>query len=571
MGSHKKLTKTHMIVTSLPHQPNTSLNGRAWDLRRLEARLAELLAIELLGQYSNVSVYEIFGVPKGGPPHNVLTVAVLEWTDDFTEDNEPVLLDTGRIRVDGFPNWTFGVARSRRAIARLSEAFFALQQGCPWELSGKPLVMGSLEGESPLFVPPDSSTEIPVNRLLKNNFWNGSHVIRLCDVNKTTWTPFLNDRLRLQSLSGAISAVMPIQLAGMVDFLGDVLIQIPVTAIVARIRQPRQGGPVEVVVTWRSDDQSRSLRAAGRMRFDNALVGAATSASFTHEVQLSPIVSHAYPVEAEIWDEQSGVLLAASSPVTTLSQGIFNIRMGGQSPRLYTTRDAKGELATASIQIVTSIATPSFGESRETSADRWRKRRTELEELKRLADTRDFVQYRPELGRLDERVRALDDLRFLIEKHGEQGVDLWDPYLSAEDLLQTLFGCTYGMAPLRAITDGEDPPNVVRGAKQSGTNSPSFEKRQKDTLVADCGNRESLRLEYRVRAGPEGWPFHDRFLIFPNGRNGPSAWSLGTSVNSLGTTHHILQKVSNPALVAGAFQNLWGALDRPHHLIWRSW
>jgi hypothetical protein len=90
-------------------------------------------------------------------------------------------------------------------------------------------------------------------------------------------------------------------------------------------------------------------------------------------------------------------------------------------------------------------------------------------------------------------------------------------------------------------------------------------------LVADCGNRESLRLEYRVRAGPEGWPFHDRFLIFPNGRNGPSAWSLGTSVNSLGTTHHILQKVSNPALVAGAFQNLWGALDRPHHLIWRSW
>jgi hypothetical protein len=83
------------------------------------------------------------------------------------------------------------------------------------------------------------------------------------------------------------------------------------------------------------------------------------------------------------------------------------------------------------------------------------------------------------------------------------------------------------------------------------------------------GNLERLRLEYRGRTGPDGWAFHDRFLIFPGAPDGASAWSLGTSVNSLGKAHHILQKVSNPALVAGAFEDLWATLSKPEHLIWK--
>ena len=91
------------------------------------------------------------------------------------------------------------------------------------------------------------------------------------------------------------------------------------------------------------------------------------------------------------------------------------------------------------------------------------------------------------------------------------------------------------------------------------------------TLERDKGNCHGLRLEFRTRRGPKGWAFHDRFLIFPNGREGPQAWSLGISVNSAGKAHHILQRVSNPALVAGAFQDLWSVLDESQHLIWKSW
>jgi len=79
-----------------------------------------------------------------------------------------------------------------------------------------------------------------------------------------------------------------------------------------------------------------------------------------------------------------------------------------------------------------------------------------------------------------------------------------------------------------------------------------------------------LRLEYRVRRGPAGFGFHDRFLIFPRSEDSPArAWSLGTSVNMLGKEHHILQQVDDGQLVADAFEELWKELIKPEHLIWK--
>ncbi|MHC8398016.1 hypothetical protein ACYZTX_00590 [Pseudomonas sp. MDT1-17] len=52
---------------------------------------------------------------------------------------------------------------------------------------------------------------------------------------------------------------------------------------------------------------------------------------------------------------------------------------------------------------------------------------------------------------------ALKDLQWLMEKHGEEGVWLWDPFLNAEDVLRTLFFCPHNGVPLRALTAGKAP------------------------------------------------------------------------------------------------------------------
>ncbi|WP_232298349.1 hypothetical protein, partial [Erwinia typographi] len=48
------------------------------------------------------------------------------------------------------------------------------------------------------------------------------------------------------------------------------------------------------------------------------------------------------------------------------------------------------------------------------------------------------------------------------------------------------------------------------------------------------------------------------------------AWSLGTSVNSFGTSHHILQKVQDAQLIANAFLELWDTLSNSDCLVWRN-
>lgn len=177
------------------------------------------------------------------------------------------------------------------------------------------------------------------------------------------------------------------------------------------------------------------------------------------------------------------------------------------------------------------------------------------EQANRLAAERRFVQYRPAPGNGNAcRRKALDDLRALIVAYGGKGAWLWDPYLSANDILETLFYCPYQGVDLRGLT-------TAKGG-------PGDEIRQ--ALDGCQSNWRGLKLELRVQNGSTGWDFHDRFLIFPSGPDGAMAWSLGTSMNSVGTAHHILQKVDNAQLVVDAFTDLWELLSESDHLIWKK-
>ena len=100
--------------------------------------------------------------------------------------------------------------------------------------------------------------------------------------------------------------------------------------------------------------------------------------------------------------------------------------------------------------------------------------------------------------------------------------------------------------------------------------APYWKAQQATAIQGAKGNCEGLKLEFRIREDGAGWSFHDRFLIFPVKSGGAIAWSLGTSVNSLGRQHHILQKVSDGELIRQAFLELWNALAAPDYLVWKT-
>lgn len=540
---------------------------------KLRNELSTLLKPGLIGEFDHIELIEVIGTPQGGRTINVLSIAVFAEGRPQIGDVEETQYLTKRIgRIGGFKDWSFGVMRTFRPIKALDQALATLDATGKWMLSGRELGVGRLQPEPKVFAPPNGTVCVPLNNVLKNNFWAGSYVFRLTDKEKVPFTPFFDDRRRLQELSDAISNDVPIALAGLADLLGDVLIQLPVTIVVPSVSVPHSSNYSDVVLTWRNGSASRPLLVAARARCDELLVGAAISERFTDCVQL-PIDSHSQSLEMEFWDPEADILVGATAPTSKIKQIELGMHVIQHEPRVFSAPNLDGHMVVERVQL-TETTTSCVGKTIDQDARFWLGRRQQIEERRRLEETRDFVQYRPQPNPQAEQVRSLTDLHFLINAHGQTGVDLWDPYLSAEDILRTLFWCKHSGAPMRALTDGRDPPRDSSqdcSALEHVAKKPSFLDRQKEILERDAGNCQGLHLEYKTRRGQKGWHFHDRFLIFPNMRDGPRAWSLGTSINSFGQAHHILQRVSNPAMVAGAFEDLWAALDEPGHVIWRSW
>ncbi|WP_431266842.1 VPA1262 family N-terminal domain-containing protein [Dankookia sp. P2] len=474
---------------------------------KLREELAFLLAPGRIGAFDHIELIEVIGTPRGGATINVLSVAVLaEGRPNIGDTERPERLTERIGRIDGFRDWSFGVMRTLRPVAALDQALSTLAASGEWTLSGHTLGTGTLRPDPAMFAPPDGTVRVPINNVLKNNFWAGSHVFRLTDQDKTPFAPFFADRRRLQVLSDAISAGVPIAFAGLADLLGDVLIQLPVTVLVPSVTAPRGAEHSDVAVTWRNGSTPRTLATAARTRWDELVTGAAVSERFTHGARL-PVDSHRQPLEMEIWDAEVGILVGATPSTSTIRRISLDMHVIQHEPRLFNAPDLRGQPVAERVKL-TKTRTSLVGTEARQDANFWLSRRQDLEEKRRLDETRDFVQYRPQANSSAQQIQALADVRFLIDKHGETGVDLWDPYLSAEDLLRTLFFCCHSGASLRALTDGGDPPcktcQDCSTPEEPAAPRPSFPDRQRAVLEHDAGNREGLRLEYRNPPGAKG-------------------------------------------------------------------
>ena len=67
----------------------------------------------------------------------------------------------------------------------------------------------------------------------------------------------------------------------------------------------------------------------------------------------------------------------------------------------------------------------------------------------------------------DMRQEALDFLRELIEKYGKNGIYLWDPYLNAKDLLETVFFSPYANSPIKALLHKKIKHHLIKPTLQT--------------------------------------------------------------------------------------------------------
>ena len=138
-------------------------------------------------------------------------------------------------------------------------------------------------------------------------------------------------------------------------------------------------------------------------------------------------------------------------------------------------------------------------------------------------------------------------------------VYLWDPYLTADDIIDTwYYNKIFGLS-LYAITSSE--------ATYKQTVAEWIEGQVK--IFESRSNNYGIKLEMRCQHGEKGYHFHDRFIMVLNEKEKPKVWSLGTSVNSVGKRHHIIQQVNNPQNIVDAFEELWREIDCPECVVWK--
>ncbi len=533
-----------------------------WTPEASLAALRRLTERGTLGFYTRVEATEIIAFPpERQPPVNVLTLLVAEEAPDTT-DAEPPFLNPERITVAGLRNWRFGIRRYVTPIDRIVPLFEQLATSGVWDASGEALCQNADKAQPPQFVPPDALQEIPWNRVLKNNFWNGSYVIEWADTTKANLAPLFASPYQMQALSEAIQAHIPIGLASLSDRWGNIVLQLPVTVLMAQFGG-QQDGTFVVETGWHPHATQRPLRATVELEFDNVVTGY-QSVAVEGERTLLPLPPGPGIHRGSLWDDANGLILAATGSSAFIRSVGMNLQPIAPEPRVFSLPDGSGGHQPQRVQIYDSLQSL-VGPSESDGNGGWTRRRMYRDETTRLVQERRFVQYRPQSDqKVLEHQKALDDIRYLIRRYGEEGAWLWDPYLSALDILKTLFFSPHRGSDLRGLTAQEEPP-----CQSAHDGTGDFKQRQIDTFASAQSNFYGLKLEYRARSGSAGWAFHDRFLIFPRRESGALAWSLGTSVNSVGKAHHILQRVDDGQQVMDAFVELWDELQGPNHLIWK--
>jgi len=523
----------------------------------------DLLARQgVVGLFDHFELIEIIRYQDGhSQPVNVFSIAVaLE--DGVAKATEK--LSGERIRLAGMKGYSFGVFRSVLTVGVLRQALQTYLTMQTWKPGDLPVSVGELTPVAKNFVPPDSSTEFPLNRLLKNNFFNGSYILELFDVRKQSLQGFFKEPAALQQLSEAISEIVPLGIAALSDRLGNIIVQFPIEAI--RARFGTNGTEYIAELAWHPNIAERKLTITAHTEHDKSTISFGQEQIGSGSISLCTDPNYGL-LHGSVWDAENKILLAVAAEHAFINTIAFGIAMAAPEPRTIPTNiDAPN--ADIRIQLAHSPSQGLVGKDPKSSITEPTRKRVYEEELASLLRQRKFVQYgaRPGSGTSD-RQRALNDVRSLIKSHGKNGAWLWDPFLAPQDILDTLFHNPTMGAPMRALTllklpeiDSDDAAPTKNSRRLAYGN----------TLSNLPGNFHGLNIEFRSAHGPKGWDFHDRFLIFPKSNDDHAkVWSLGTSVNSLGKSHHILQQVENAQLIADAFQSLWQAVDHCENVIWK--
>lgn len=534
-----------------------------------------------IGFYNSCEVTEIFlHRISDNAVFNFFTLAVFE-EKPYNGLNKNFLGNRIAVNYD----YNLGIQRYWFTVADTKTKFDTLRTKNKWSADGNNFsLFPQLKYLPKQYVPSIEGNR--VNNILKNNFHNGSYTLEFFDEIKSDLSFILKieSLAKYNELCEKIKEHVPIDLSVVRDRIGNFIFQFPVTIIESHSKALSTWDGIDMSFFWHNPLSNTSIPDCliqVESTFDKNYMGSTiTEYNKTNNQQI--IIGNLDQINhIKIWRKEPSLILSTSNG-TYIRDLNFGIGIVNPEPRIF---ELDGSPVTVQI---TSKERHGNKKKTPTYIDYIANNLYdgEKQQLEKRLTFKQYNSYLPEV--------ALNDIRKLIREKDENGVYLWDPYLSSEEILKTLYHSPTANVDIRAIgafntrrnnVDNKIINPVSFGESLKKRRSPCFgnktvsqsnpfwkEYLNKNKLILENPNHNNygLNLEFRIQHSKYGRAFHDRFLIFPSSElKRPQVYSLGTSINSYGKTHHILQEVSHPQPVVDAFNELWNELNHPDCLVWK--
>ncbi|MDF2691154.1 MAG: hypothetical protein K0S29_1009 [Gammaproteobacteria bacterium] len=526
----------------------------------------KLLTAGHLANYRGCSVTEIFLFEKNGP---VKIAYINVCFQETVDEPQAKLITSKRIKIKS--NSNLGIKKYFLPMQAASDLFHGLLDKKSWHGNKNDTKAQEIHGDwHPLtkqFVPSDDPVLVPLNNILKNNFFNGSYIIEFFDNSKQQLNGLIEDDKTFLNLTERVYDHIPIKLATLPDRLGNIIFQFPVLSIASSFaRHTNQFG-----LTIRTHDKlNRNLAHVAideneedQGVFDNFGMILSNSQQTQVDINTGKIKRTSFLT----YDLGSNLIVDAKAKSVFLESISCKIIPILGSSRALERRFKTSDGCEHGVNLIADIGS-SFNvgsqddiyQARKT----WSRKRHYDMQLKDLEELYLFKRFKN-----GQRKEALEFIRKIIEKYGKTSVDIWDPYCSAKDIMDILFFNPHPSSRMRALADY----TCIRGLKENH-NADDFivwKNDQVNILQNNILTNHYLKLDYKARRGDIDRLFHDRFLICqqePGAK--PLVWSLGASLNGVGKAHHIITQVKHAQLILDDFNELWGELTSDKYLVWSA-
>ncbi|MFZ2731075.1 MAG: hypothetical protein WAZ24_11995, partial [Blautia wexlerae] len=174
-------------------------------------------------------------------PDNVYTIFVFETRPNVEKSSERLLKKLKSIT----DTYSLGIQRKVLDVSEVRSIFELLcnsRDKKEVDIGDGRLETGYLEGVSKVFIQQDSTKEMLLNKVLKNNFINGSYILEFFDCDKKI-VNVLNT-VQFRKMTDTIFDAIPIDLFSVSDRIGNFVFQFPST---------------NVRVSYKKDDMERQL------------------------------------------------------------------------------------------------------------------------------------------------------------------------------------------------------------------------------------------------------------------------------------------------------------------------